>query len=202
MEPATPSRRLFTLGEEERTTIARLRATAPAQLSLLLRGDLDWIVMRCLEKDRTRRYDTANGLAMDIQRHLRNEPVTARPPSSAYLLQKLIRRNRVAFAGGVAVAIVLVIGAVISTWQAVRATHARTESEKSLSRAVAAEKSEHELRKHAVDDYQLELKRSSRADFKLGSRLLDEGNAGEGLAYLVRAARSDPKNSVVGPRLI
>src|SRR5687768_11560838 len=92
-EPAKPSRRLETLDDDERTTIARLRNTAPAQLSLLLRGDLDWIIMRCLEKDRTRRYDTANGLAMDIQRYLRNEPVIARPPSTAYLLKKLIRRH-------------------------------------------------------------------------------------------------------------
>src|SRR5262249_50098931 len=91
VEPPTPSRRLHTLADDERSTIARLRGTAAAQLSLLLRGDLDWIVMRCLEKDRTRRYDTANGLAMDIQRHLQNEPVIARPPSTAYLLQKLIR---------------------------------------------------------------------------------------------------------------
>src|SRR5687768_17967051 len=118
MEPATPSRRLFTLGEEERTTIARLRATAPAQLSLLLRGDLDWIVMRCLEKDRTRRYDTANGLAMDIQRHLQNEPVVARPPSTAYLLQKLFRRHRIVFAATVAIGLALATGAIVSTWQA------------------------------------------------------------------------------------
>ncbi|MDO8539969.1 MAG: protein kinase [Opitutaceae bacterium] len=209
VEPQTPSRRLHTLEDDERTTIAKLRNTAPAQLSLLLRGDLDWIVMRCLEKDRTRRYDTANGLAMDIQRHLRNEPVTARPPSTAYLLQKLIRRNRVAFVGGVAVASVLVVGAIVSTWQAVRATQAereesrlRIESDESRERAVASEKAERQLRERAVEEQQLGLKRSSRADFKLASRLLDEGNAGEGLAYLVRAARSDPQNSVVGPRLI
>jgi WD40 repeat protein/serine/threonine protein kinase len=216
IEPAKPSRQLGTMEDGERTTIARLRNTAPAQLSILLRGDLDWIVMRCLEKDRTRRYDTANGLAADIQRHLQNEPVTARPPSSVYLLQKLIRRNRVAFAGGMAVAIVLVVGAAVSTWQAVRATQARTESDRSRERAMAAErgerelreravvaeKTERELRERAVDDFQLGQKRSSRTDFKLGSRLLDEGHAGEGLAYLVRAARSDPQNHVVGPRLI
>ena len=71
------------LADAEQTTVARSRGTLPAQLSGLLRGDLDWIVMRCLEKDRTRRYETANGLAMDLQRHLRNEPVVARPPSSS-----------------------------------------------------------------------------------------------------------------------
>ena len=94
VEPQTPSRRLHTLEDDERTTISKLRNTAPAQLSLLLRGDLDWIVMPCLEKDRTRRYETANALARDIQRHLSHEPVVARPPSTVYLLQKLIRRHR------------------------------------------------------------------------------------------------------------
>jgi WD40 repeat protein len=201
-EPAKPSRRLGTMEDGERTTIAKLRNTVPAQLSILLRGDLDWIVMRCLEKDRTRRYDTANGLAKDVQRFLRDEPVVARPPNTRYLLQKLIRRNRVAFAGAVAVAIVLVVGTVVSTWQAILAMQARVESDISRERAINAEKSERELRQRTEDDYQLGLKRSSSADFKLGSRLLDEGNAVEGLAYLVRAARSDRQNTAVGPRLL
>jgi eukaryotic-like serine/threonine-protein kinase len=60
----------------------------------LVRGDLDWIVMKCLEKDRTRRYETANGLAADLLRHLNNEPVLARPPSKAYRFQKMVRRNK------------------------------------------------------------------------------------------------------------
>ncbi|MSU49776.1 MAG: serine/threonine protein kinase [Opitutus sp.] len=114
VEPARPSARLSTLDDDERTTIARLRGTAAANLSIILRGDLDWIVMRCLEKDRTRRYDTANGLAQDIQRYLRNEPVVARPPSTAYLLQKLVRRHRLAFAAGAVVACTLIAGFAIS----------------------------------------------------------------------------------------
>src|SRR5262245_38904072 len=91
VEPARPSARMRTLDDDERTTIARLRGTAASELSLALRGDLDWIVMRCIEKDRTRRYDTANGLVTDIQRYLANEPIVARPPSTTYLVQKLIR---------------------------------------------------------------------------------------------------------------
>ena len=82
----------------------------------LLRGDLDWIVMKALEKDRTRRYETANGLAMDIQRHLNNEPVMARPPSRLYRLQKLVRRNKIVFAAGGAVALALLAGLGLSTW--------------------------------------------------------------------------------------
>ena len=89
-----------------------------------LRGDLDWIVMKCLEKDRTRRYETANGLAMDLQRHLKSEPVMARPPGNLYRFQKLVRRNRLTFAAIAAVALALVLGTVGSTWEAVRARRA------------------------------------------------------------------------------
>src|SRR5262249_42621618 len=86
---------------------------------------LDWIVMKCLEKDRTRRYETANGLAMDLMRHLRNEPVVARPPSQLYRFQKAARRNRAAFAGAAAVLVALAIGVVVSLAEAVQARHAR-----------------------------------------------------------------------------
>ncbi len=98
----------------------------------LLRGDLDWIVMKCLEKDRTRRYDTANGLASDIQRHLNDETVLARPPSAAYRFQKLVRRNKLAFAAVAAIATVLVLGVILSTWQAVRATRAEKTQARNL----------------------------------------------------------------------
>ena len=89
-----------------------------------LKGDLDWIVMKCLEKDRTRRYETASGLATDISRHLNNEPIVARSPSAAYRFQKFVRRNKLAVGAGTAVALALVFGVVGSTWQAVRATKA------------------------------------------------------------------------------
>jgi serine/threonine protein kinase/WD40 repeat protein len=97
------------------------------QLVNVLRGDLDWIVMKCLEKDRTRRYETANGLAMDLQRHLKSEPVTARPPSNLYRLQKLVRRNKILFLAIAAVSVALVLGTVGSTWEAIRARHAERE---------------------------------------------------------------------------
>jgi serine/threonine protein kinase len=97
-DPPRPSTRLSTLAAAEQTTIARCRRSEPPKLIHLVRGDLDWIVMKCLEKDRTRRYETANGLALDLQRHLANEPVVARPPSNLYRFQKLVRRNKLAFA--------------------------------------------------------------------------------------------------------
>ena len=83
--------------------------------------------MKCLEKDRTRRYETANGLAVDIERHLRNEPVVARPPSRLYRFQKFVRRNRVGFGAAAAVLVALVLGVVVSTWQAARARKAERE---------------------------------------------------------------------------
>jgi eukaryotic-like serine/threonine-protein kinase len=123
-EPARPSTRLSTLQAANLTTVARQRQAEPANLGTLLRGDLDWIVMKALEKDRSRRYETANGLAMDIQRHLSNEPIMARPPSTAYRLQKAWQRNQLAFAAAGAVVVSLILGVVISSWQAVRATRA------------------------------------------------------------------------------
>jgi len=122
-EPVTPSTRLQTLEAAEQTKVATHRQTDPPKLVSMIRGDLDWIVMKCLEKDRARRYETANGLAADVQRHLENEPVLARPPSAAYRMQKAWRRNRAAFVVATLFAIVLVAATGISAWQAVRANH-------------------------------------------------------------------------------
>jgi len=109
-EPARPSTKLGTLRGDELSTTAKRRATEAPKLLRQLQGDLDWIVMKCLEKDRTRRYETANGLAADLQRHLGNEPVVARPPSAAYKFQKAFRRNQLAFAAATLVFAVLVLG--------------------------------------------------------------------------------------------
>jgi len=99
----SPSAKLQTLNNEELTKTARMRRVEPPRLLSQLHRDLDWIVLKCLEKDRTRRYATANGLAMDIERYLHQEAVLARPPSQLYRLQKLVRRNRVVFLSGAAV---------------------------------------------------------------------------------------------------
>jgi eukaryotic-like serine/threonine-protein kinase len=98
----------------------------------LLRGDLDWIVMKCLEKDRTRRYATANGLAADLKRHLKNEPVIARPPSAAYKLQKAWRRNKLAFTAFGFVLAALVIGLATTSWQWRRAERERITGQRQL----------------------------------------------------------------------
>ena len=124
-EPPKPSTFVSTMAADARTTIAQHRQVDSVRLLGQIRGDLDWIVMKCLEKDRSRRYDTANGLAADLKRHLNNEPVIARPPSGAYKLQKAWRRNKLAFT---AAAAVLLWGFVVS-WGRKGAGGARPEQE-------------------------------------------------------------------------
>ena len=115
-EPHRPSTKLDGLKVEELTQAAVHRRVEAPKLKMLLSGDLDWIVMKALEKDRDRRYQTANGLGMDIQRYLTNEPVVARPPSRLYRLQKLVRRNKVTFVAIGAVSLALIAGFGTSTW--------------------------------------------------------------------------------------
>jgi serine/threonine protein kinase/tetratricopeptide (TPR) repeat protein len=141
-EPVRPSTRFHTLAAADQTTVAKHRQSDPPKLAHLIRGDLDWIVMKALEKDRARRYETANGLARDIERHLNNEPVVARPPSRLYEFQKTVRRHKLGFAAAGAVVTALVIGLGLSTWLFVKEKAAR-------QRAVAAEKTQSQLREQA-----------------------------------------------------
>ena len=128
-EPAKPSARLSTMRGVDLTTVARHRKAEMPKLVNLVRGDLDWIVMKTLEKDRTRRYETASGLAADIQRHLSNEPVAARPPSNVYRFQKMVRRNKFVFIAASAVIAALVIGLGVSTWLFFKEQQARKQAE-------------------------------------------------------------------------
>jgi serine/threonine protein kinase len=122
-EPPTPSTRLGTT--EELPSIAANRGVEPKKLSGLVRGELDWIVMKCLEKDRNRRYETTNGLAQDIERYLHDEPVQACPPSAGYRLRKFLRRHKGPMAAACAVFLVLVGGLVTTTWGFLSARAAR-----------------------------------------------------------------------------
>jgi serine/threonine protein kinase len=108
--------------------IAAARKTEPAQLSKLVRGEIDWIVMKCLEKDRSRRYDAASGLAKDIKRYLTDEPVEACPPSARYRLRKFARKYKKALATATAFAVLLVAGMVLSTLLAVWAMSEKREA--------------------------------------------------------------------------
>src|SRR5262249_55416969 len=109
--------------------VAAARKTEPAKLSRLMRGELDWVVMRCLEKDRSRRYDTASGLAKDVERFLKDEPVEARPPSAWYRLRKAARRNRTALSVAGVVAAAVLLGTTVAVWQASVARENRERAE-------------------------------------------------------------------------
>jgi non-specific serine/threonine protein kinase/serine/threonine-protein kinase len=121
--PPTPSARLGGLGQTQGSVAASRRTDAGA-LRRELRGDLDWIVMKAMEQDRTRRYETANALAFELGRYLRDEPVLARPPSAAYRFGKFVRRHRAGVAAAALAALALLVGAVLATAGMVRATRA------------------------------------------------------------------------------
>jgi tetratricopeptide (TPR) repeat protein len=133
-EPPRPSMRLSST--ETLPSLAAVRQTEPARLTKLVRGELDWIVMKAIEKERSRRYETANGFAMDVERYLSGEPVQAAPPSAAYRIKKFARRHRAGLATAAVIAFLLVAGIAVSSWQAYRATRAEGRAVK----AAAAER--------------------------------------------------------------
>jgi WD40 repeat protein/serine/threonine protein kinase len=148
-EPKTPSTRVSSLDAETLTRVARCCHSDVPSLRRRLRGDLDWITLKAMEKDRMRRYQTAHALAEDIERHLNNEPVLAGRPGTLYRFQKLVRRNQGVFAAVVAVATVLVLGVLASTWQAVRATRAERTQTRLRHEAEAARLEETAQRRKA-----------------------------------------------------
>ncbi len=138
-EPPRPSARLSSSNNLPK--IAAARKTEPARLLNLVRGEIDWIVMKCLEKDRSRRYDTASGLARDVERYLADEPVEACPPSARYRLSKFARKHRKALVTAAAFAILLIAGTVVSALLAVWATSAEHETDQ---RRIAADEANRE----------------------------------------------------------
>jgi eukaryotic-like serine/threonine-protein kinase len=131
---ARPSTKLTELGETL-DVVARYRQTTPDGLLREVRGDLDWIILKALEKDRTRRYETANGLRLEIQRHLDHQPVLARPPSTGYRVGKFVRRNRAGvMAAGVALAAVLG-GSALASVGLIRAVQERERAEQAAATA-------------------------------------------------------------------
>jgi serine/threonine protein kinase/tetratricopeptide (TPR) repeat protein len=124
-EPPKPSVRLSTMHDADLTTVAKRRHSAPPKLIHLVKGDLDWIVMKALEKDRTRRYETASSFAGDVEHFLKSEPIIARPPTALYSFRKFARRNKVILTAGSAVALSIIAGLVVSTWLFFREKEAR-----------------------------------------------------------------------------
>jgi tetratricopeptide (TPR) repeat protein len=128
-DPKTPSTRLGETSVEDSTESARRRRTNAKALQRRLYGDLDWITLKAMEKDRTRRYDSVGELAADVRRHLNHEPVLAGPPGTVYKIRKFVRRNRAMVAGVVVVLAVLIAGIVVSTLFAVGQARARAEAQ-------------------------------------------------------------------------
>ena len=208
-EPMRPSTKLQALAAAEQTAVAKRRQTQPPKLINQIRGDLDWIVIKALEKDRRRRYETANGLARDVERYLGNELVTARPPSKFYELQKLVRRNKVACFSVLAITTILVVGSLISTLEAVRATRAEHEQDRLRRDAVAASAAQAKLRVQAERDGALARSEAQRAetaaaklkttlaasDFSQAVRFIAEDDRAKALTYLARVLAVDPANT-------
>ncbi len=134
-EPSKPSTRLST--DESLPSMAALRQTEPRKLMALLRGELDWVVMKCLEKSRERRYETVNGLARDIERYLADEPVEARPPSTGYRLSKFLRRNKGPVLAASLVLLALLTGLALASFGFVRAKSERDMADKARTDALA-----------------------------------------------------------------
>jgi eukaryotic-like serine/threonine-protein kinase len=149
--PLQPSRRITTLDLEQRTHIARQRGLPSDRLRHALLGDLDWITLKCLEKERQRRYDSVGALAEDIRLHLENLPVSARPPDRAYLIGRAIRRNRLAFGLGSLALAALVATACISTLFFLRERDARIQAENLRRETQAAREAAGRARSSAED---------------------------------------------------
>jgi serine/threonine protein kinase len=165
-EPMAPSTRLNTMVDNDLTDAARRRSVEGPRLVHFVKGDLDWIVMKALEKDRTRRFETANAMAADLRRFLQNEPVEARPPSSWYRFQKMARRNKAAFAAVSGIAAALVLGLAVSL-------HLYFKEREEMRMLRQAEVEEVTLRKQAETG--LEIEREARAHAEVGQKLWQAG---------------------------
>ena len=168
-DPPRPSTRLGA----QASPAASSRALGPPSELAALRGDVDWIVMKCLEKDRARRYETVNALATDIRRHLENETIAARPPTALYRFQKIVRRNRIAFTAIATIALVLIIAVIVSSQLALRATraeHAQTKL-RTIAEANADESRQRLIRRYVAE----------------GNRLMEDGLPLTSLPWFVEA---------------
>ncbi|HSA02993.1 MAG TPA: protein kinase, partial [Candidatus Paceibacterota bacterium] len=182
-EPVRPSTRI-TQERLASSAIARNKSTIRNPQSAI-DPDLDWIVMKCLEKDRTRRYETANGLAMDIERHLSHQPVIARPPSTIYRTQKFIRRNKLVVTAAGLIAMTLLLGVAVSTWQALRARRAERQANAAFAqesaerqKALQAEARETKQRILAQEAERLAEQQAYAANINLAHQAWKESNLG------------------------
>ncbi len=212
VEPPNPSTRVGTLGRAERTQIAKYRKVEPGKLSGKIQGDLDLIVMKALEKDRTRRYETTNGLAADVRRFLRDEPVTAVAPTFGYQVLKFYQRNRQFVQATASVLVLIVIAAFFSTWQAYRANLAKEEATKQRDRAeslragaeaarllaVEAQEEAAQSEADALEFADAERRRAYAADMNMVQRHLEQNNLGQARELLGRHIPKEGENDIRG----
>jgi WD40 repeat protein len=196
-EPAAPSTRLSST--DTLASLATCRQTEPAKLTKQVRGELDWIVMKALEKDRTRRYETALGLARDLQRYLDDEIVEARPPSAGYRIGKFVRRHRGALTTTMIVATSMILGTLLSIWQAVRATHAERTAQRAERLAQEAkqqavvERDQSEARRQETEAARQNLRRTLyAADMELIQAAWEGGRISEVLKLLDQKKAENP----------
>jgi tetratricopeptide (TPR) repeat protein len=217
-EPPKPSTRLSTT-EERSANVSRDRSSNPPELGKTIRGDLDWIVMKSLEKNRTRRYETASAFAADVQRFLSNEPIEARPPSLAYRASKFVRRNRVMVCGTALLLLAMVVGTIGTTSQWIRANRLRratAETNLELARQtaekqetleelcselqqqahIAAEIGNEEGMEQAIDRAIVAGASNDWADTVRGQLSVNQGDSKKALEYLLPVTERDPENVV------
>jgi serine/threonine protein kinase/tetratricopeptide (TPR) repeat protein len=215
-EPPRPSTRISTLGQAAATVSAQ-RQSDPRRLSQLFRGELDWVVMKCLEKDRNRRYETAGALALDVERYLRDEPVEACPPSAGYRLRKFARRNKGPVLAGCLILLTLLGGLTGTTLGLVQAENAWREeigqrraaekNERKANAATAAEREAKELAQKRLEQIKKaneilfsifrDLKRGEAASEGLSLRAQLAGQLNQAVALLEGEAIGDPVTMAV-----
>jgi WD40 repeat protein len=206
-EPSKPSTRLST--DESAPSLAALRQTEPRRLAALLRGELDWVVMRCLEKQRDRRYETANGLARDIQRYLADEPVEARPPSAAYRFRKLVQRHRWQVVAASLIVVSLVGGVIGTSIGLLQARHAATAEHSAKVAALEQKQVAEDARTKEADarkktDVALHESRMKTAQmtYERAQTFCENGQADLGLLWMARSLELTPPGATQLERTI
>jgi WD40 repeat protein len=194
VEPPRPSVRLASLDRAALAAIAQKRQTPPARLVASLRGDLDWMVMKCLEKDRQRRYDNVGALATDIQRHLQNEPVSAGPPSAFYLLGKFARRHRAVLATASLFAGLLLGATAVSLWLAHQAELQKQVADEQRQAAQVQKQEADKQRQIAEQQRRAVQLAYNQMDVTAALNQLNLDDPNEAVAYVCRALRTVPDN--------
>ncbi|HIE98147.1 MAG TPA: hypothetical protein EYG03_09900 [Planctomycetes bacterium] len=175
-EPARPSHRISTLKAQQRSTVVQRRRVAVPEFDRQIRRELDWIVMKALEKDRNRRYESASALAADIERYLNDEPVEAVPPSATYRFRKFARRYRTMIVATGLVAAALMVGTAVSVWQALAANDARQLADQRFIEADEQRKNAERAAEQARQKEEFSQKLVYAADVRLAAQAWQTGD--------------------------